>query len=72
MEASSRSASSGEGEVEQGATLPPPSPRVRLLPHIEMRFPDRWGLQPVDIDQSTPELRVGHLPVHPNSIFLRR
>jgi hypothetical protein len=72
MEASSRYASFGEGVVEWGQLCLPRLPLIRLLPHIETRFPNRWGLQLVNANRSAPELRAGRLPVHLGSFFLRR
>jgi hypothetical protein len=72
MEASSRSASFVEEEVEWGAILPPLSrPHTAPSPHRDM-VPLPKGSSSVDTDRSTPELRVGRLSVHPGSFFMHK
>jgi hypothetical protein len=71
VETSSKSMSTGEGEVERGATLPPSSPpHTTHSPHRDMA-PGRPGLWLANVDRSALRLRAGCLPACLGSFFLR-
>jgi hypothetical protein len=72
MEASPRSASSGEGEVERAVTLPPMSSLCMTpSPHREV-VPLQTGYIASERRPKCLLAEVGCLPTHSRNFFLRR